>query len=76
MLPETFDEKYDRILYIKDGYFYFERIEKSRISRVNWNQRKVIIDGMLDPTVKSVKKKGQKIYYYYHSGRNCYFMVN
>lgn len=69
MIPE----KYDRILYTKDGYFYFERVVGSRISRLNWNQRKVVIDGLLNPEVKSVKKNGHRIFYYYESGRNEYF---
>jgi hypothetical protein len=62
-------EKYDKILYIKSHTFYFERVESSRISRVNEKQRKRIIDGMLNEEVKEVKKIDHYIYYYYHSGK-------
>jgi len=58
-----YEEKYDRILYTKDKRYYFDRVEGSRISRVNPKQRKVIIDGLLDETVKEVKRKNGMIYY-------------
>jgi type IV secretory pathway protease TraF len=63
-------EKYDRILYVKDGIYYFERITGSKISKVNFQRRKIIIDGLLDPEVAVVKcdDNGRQINYYYAGG--------
>ena len=65
---------YDRILYVKDKTYYFERVAGSKISKVNPTQRKIIIDGLSDPTVCEVKWSNKGIFYYYKSGGNRYFI--
>ena len=65
---------YDRILYVKGGTYSFERIIGSKISKVNPKQRKIIIEGLNDPTVAFVKKNNKGIFYFYKSGRNRYFV--
>jgi hypothetical protein len=66
-------EKYDRILYVRNCTYYFERVEGSKISKVNWEQRKIIIDGLNDPTVCAVMYGKKGIFYYYTGGKNRYF---
>ena len=65
---------YDRILYVKDKTYYFDRIDGSKISKVSSKHRKIIIDGLLNPDVKEVKCLNKRIFYYYKSGRNRYFL--
>jgi len=67
---------YDRILYVKSGIYYFERVEGSKISKVNWEQRKIIIDGLNNANILEVKRINNRIYYYYKSGGNKYFIVS
>jgi len=70
-------ENYDRILYVKDRTYYFERVEGSSLCKVrNQKKRQIIIDGLLDPNVKSVKtdKKSEHIYYYTCDNKKKYFL--
>jgi len=67
------EAQYDRILYIKDKTYYFERTHGSRISRVNPRQRKIIIDGLNNEDVSHVKRNNTRIFYYYKNGGNRYF---
>jgi hypothetical protein len=56
---------YDRILYVKNSTYYFECIDGSKISKVNSQQRKIIIDGLENPNVITVKRINNRIFYYY-----------
>jgi len=68
---------YDRILYVKDCTYYLERVEGSSLCKVrNPKKRQIIIEGLLDPNIKSVKtnKKSENIYYYTYDNRKKYFI--
>jgi len=67
---------YDKILYVKNGIYYFERISGSKISKVNFQQRKIIIDGLNNPNILTVKQINNRIFYYYKGGGNKYFIIS